>query len=95
MTAHPYAIVVALAGAGLLPALERLPAGGAAEKPRNSALSSREFEQFHSLIKPQRGEWKFAQIDWAPTIWEARKRAAKEGMPILIWYMVGEPLGQC
>lgn len=95
MKAIPYAIVVALAVASLLPAQKPSPAPGAAEKTRYTALSPKEFEQLHSLIKPRRGEWKFAEITWEPTVYEARKKAAEAGKPILIWYMVGEPLGQC
>jgi ribosomal protein S27E len=50
---------------------------------------------YHKLIKPQPGEWKFAEVPWVPTVWEARKKAAEEGKPMFIWYMAGEPLGQC
>jgi hypothetical protein len=28
-------------------------------------------------------------------IYAARKRAAEEGKPLLLWYMAGEPLGTC
>jgi hypothetical protein len=55
----------------------------------------KKWESYHKLIKPQPGEWKFADIPWARTIWEARKKAAEEGKPLFIWYMAGEPLGQC
>ena len=60
-----------------------------------SALSREQFDRLHRLMKPQPGEWKFAEIPWEPTIWEARKKAAQTGKPLFIWYMVGEPLGQC
>jgi hypothetical protein len=59
------------------------------------ALTAEQFEQVHRLIKPQPGEWKFADVPWAKNVWEARQRAAKEGKPLLIWQMAGEPLGQC
>jgi hypothetical protein len=58
-------------------------------------LAQEEFEKLHPLIKPQRGEWKFADIPWAKSVAEARERAAAEGKPILTWYMAGEPLGEC
>ena len=58
-------------------------------------LSHDQFEKLHQSIRPQAGECKFADIPWVPTLAEARQQAAKEGKPIFIWYMVGEPLGQC
>jgi hypothetical protein len=54
-----------------------------------------QFEQLHKLIKPQPGEWKFSEIPWVAGVGEARQKAAREGKPLFIWYMVGEPLGQC
>jgi hypothetical protein len=70
-------------------------------KPRNDekflVLSEldKKLETYHKLIKPQRGEWKFAEVPWTRTVWEARKKAADEGKPIFIWYMAGVPFGQC
>jgi hypothetical protein len=55
----------------------------------------KKLETYHTLIKPQPGEWKFAEVPWMPTVWDARIKAAKEGKPVFIWYMAGEPLGQC
>jgi hypothetical protein len=62
---------------------------------RGSSTSTAEFQKLHRLIKPGPGEWKFATIPWVATIAEARVKAAKEGEPLFIWYMAGEPLGQC
>ena len=53
------------------------------------------FEELHRTIKPQPDEAQYAQVPWISTIAEARKKAAEEGKPLFIWYMVGEPLGQC
>ncbi len=66
--------------------------------PQSDAAPSElhaQFERLHKIIKPQPDEWQFAQIPWVSTIAEARKKAAAEGKPLFIWYMVGEPLGQC
>lgn len=52
-------------------------------------------EELHGSIKPQSDESQYAQIPWMSSIAEARNKAAEEGKPIFIWYMVGEPLGQC
>jgi len=43
-------------------------------------------------IKPQANEEKFMQIPWMTNLWDARKLAAKEGKPILLWEMDGHPL---
>ena len=56
-------------------------------------IQAQEFQQLHALIKPHRGEAKWAQIPWLTSLWEARQRAAAEGKPILLWEMDGNPLG--
>lgn len=53
------------------------------------------FEELHKLMKPQPGEWKWAEIPWMSDLAEARKKAAAEGKPLYVWTMAGEPLGQC
>lgn len=40
---------------------------------------------------PQDERWK--AIPWMTNIMEARKRSAKEKLPILMWIMVGNPQG--
>src|SRR5262249_23744935 len=52
-----------------------------------------QFGQLHAMIKPQRGEAPWAEIAWITDLWEARKKAAAEGKPILFWSASGEPLG--
>ena len=52
-----------------------------------------QFDKLHALIKPQADEDKFMQIPWQTSLWEARKKAAAEGKPILLWEMDGNPLG--
>jgi len=46
-----------------------------------------------AIIKPQMGEEKWQEIPWLIDLWEARKKAAAEGKPILLWEMDGHPLG--
>jgi hypothetical protein len=55
----------------------------------------KKLEAYHQLIKPQTGEWRFAEVPWERTVWDARQKAAEQGKPIFVWYMAGEPLGQC
>ncbi|HMF19501.1 MAG TPA: hypothetical protein VKE98_20005 [Gemmataceae bacterium] len=50
-----------------------------------------QFENLHALIKPKPGG--FADIPWMTSLWEARRKAAAEGKPILIWVGDGHPLG--
>jgi hypothetical protein len=63
--------------------------------PQLKEITPEQFEQLHQLIKPHKGEFKFMDIPWVANVGEARKMAAEEGKPLFIWYMVGEPLGQC
>jgi hypothetical protein len=45
------------------------------------------------LIKPCRGEDRWAAIPWQTSLWQARQTAAREGKPIVLWEMDGHPLG--
>ena len=56
-------------------------------------ITSGQFEKLHALIKPQSGERSWEKIPWMTDLWEARRRAAAEGKPILLWEMDGHPLG--
>jgi hypothetical protein len=53
--------------------------------------------KLQKLIAPSANESKWMQVPWMPSsnIYAARKKAAEEGKPILLWYMAGEPLGTC
>jgi hypothetical protein len=64
-------------------------AAGRASDP----IAPAQFGKLHALIKPGPGEDKWAEIPWQTSLWEARKRAAAEGKPILLWEMDGHPLG--
>jgi hypothetical protein len=56
-------------------------------------IAPEHFAKLHALIKPAAGEDKWAEIPWLTSLWEARKKAAAEGKPILLWEMDGHPLG--
>jgi hypothetical protein len=49
--------------------------------------------RLQALIKPHAGEDKWATIPWQTNLWQARRKAAAEGKPILLWEMDGNPLG--
>ena len=62
-----------------------LLAAGAVRADEPAALPEEQFEKLHQMIKPQRGEARWMEIDWYPNIWEARQKAAREGKPLFIW----------
>ena len=52
-----------------------------------------DFEELHTLISPQSGESRWMEIDWHPTVWEGRMKAAAEGKPI--FFMAGSGGAPC
>ena len=75
-----------------LPALLAAAVAADAEPPK-PALGDAEYASALKAIRPAAGEDRFAQVPWLTSLWEARKVAAKEGKPILLWEMDGHPLG--
>ncbi len=69
--------------AAALAALTTLAAGLLyADEPRT--IGDAEFARLHALVKPQSGESRWMEIDWYPSVWEARQKAAAEGKPIFL-----------
>lgn len=59
-------------------------------------LTPSQFADYLALVKPGPDESPWAKIAWHASVWEARKQAAAEGKPILIWSGGGSPpLGAC
>jgi hypothetical protein len=56
-----------------------------------AGLSAEQFDKLRALIKPKPGG--FDDIDWMTDLWEARKKAAAAGKPLLVWVGDGHPLG--
>ena len=56
------------------------PLGGDEPRP----LGDAELLQLHQLIRPRAGESRWMEIDWYPSVHEARQKAALEGKPIFI-----------
>jgi RNA polymerase sigma factor (sigma-70 family) len=67
-----------LAGAGIT-----VLQGQAPVQEKSSSLA--DVEKLHRLIRPQPGESRWMEIDWYPSVWEARKKAAAEGKPLFLW----------
>jgi hypothetical protein len=54
-------------------------------------ISPEQFNKLRCLIKPKPGG--YDDIAWMTDMWEARKKAAAEGKPLLVWVGDGHPLG--
>lgn len=50
----------------------------------SKSLADAEFDRLHQLFKPQPGESRWMEIDWYPSVWEARQKAAAEGKPLFL-----------
>jgi hypothetical protein len=61
----------------------------AAQQP----LTPEQLEKLHQVIRPTADEEKWLQVPWMASVWEARRKAAALGKPILLWEMDGHPLG--
>jgi hypothetical protein len=84
---------------GVMSAAVLLPVAALAQvkdRPRPAAIPADQFAKLHRLIKPQPGELRFHEIPWLIDVQEARKKAAAEGKPILVWSGAGgAPIGVC
>lgn len=56
-----------------------------------SAIVPDQFDKLRALIKPKPGG--FDDLPWMTDLWQARKKAADEGKPLLVWVGDGHPLG--
>lgn len=58
--------------------------------------SPEQFAALHAMIKHKPGEARYLEIDWYPSLWEARQKAAREGKPLFIWAgSEGAPAAGC
>lgn len=49
--------------------------------------------RLQSLIRPRPEETKWEEIPWQVDLWQARRKAAETGKPIVLWEMDGNPMG--
>jgi hypothetical protein len=63
------------------------------DTPSPALLTPAQFSRLHALIQPHPDEDQWAKIPWLTSLWQARRQAAREGKPILLWEMDGHPLG--
>lgn len=66
--------------------------GGSVERSAKP-IDPGDFTKLHTLIKPRKDETAWEQLPWMTDLWKARKRAAAEGKPVLLWERDGHPLG--
>ena len=55
------------------------------------SLVPSQFAKLHAAMAPKGERW--TEIPWETDLGEARRRAAREGKPLLMWVMDGHPLG--
>jgi hypothetical protein len=70
---------------------DRSKPGSSNAKKTAAGISADQFDKLRALIKPKPGG--FDDIPWMTDLWEARKKAAAEGKPLLVWVGDGHPLG--
>jgi hypothetical protein len=62
-------------------------------------LTAKSFVELHRLIIAQPDEYRWDEIPWVTSIWHARKKAAAENKPLLVFRTHGagfnDPLGNC
>ena len=56
-------------------------------------LSVERIPALQALIKPRPEETRWEQIPWQVDLWDDRKKSAREGKPIMLWEMDGNPMG--
>jgi hypothetical protein len=63
--------------------------------PKKTALAPDQFDSLVQLIlpAPERGETKWLEVAWMTNTLEARRKAAAEDKPIVVWSMSACPLG--
>jgi hypothetical protein len=58
-------------------------------------ITPAEFERLHKEIRPRPGEAVWAEVPWMYDLYKARVKAAREGKPLCVWRMAGDPTGAC
>jgi len=70
----------------------------ATAQPSKDALTAKSWPGLHKLLLPQKGEYPWEQLTWYASLHHARKAAAAEDKPILVWVTGGagaqRPAGQ-
>ena len=75
----------------LLALLAASPTALRADPP--AALTDAESAAVLNAVRPAAGEDAYARVPWLTSLWEARRKAATAGKPVLLWETDGHPLG--
>jgi hypothetical protein len=73
-------------------ALVALCGGTGRAQDGKEAVSAANFQKLYSMIRPAPDK-SFEAIPWSTSLWEARKKAAAEDKPIVLWAGDPHPLG--
>lgn len=79
---------VLAAGVGVLACLASAGADKQARKTGDE-LTAAGFDKLHALIKPD-AKRSFESVPWLTGLWAARRRAAEQDKPLVLW--AGDPL---
>ena len=63
--------------------------------PAATGITFDDYVRLIQMIKPSPAESVWSNIPWLTDLNEARRKAAAEGKPLIVWTMGGEPLGEC
>ena len=81
LPAMPFLLLAISAGGAVV-----LPSGG-------DEVTVGRIGDLQKLIKPRAEETKWEEIPWRVDLWDARREAAREGKPLMVWEMDGNPMG--
>jgi hypothetical protein len=74
-------------------------AAGEPRRETREQLTAKSFDALHKLVVAQPDEYRWDEIPWFTSIWHARKKAAAEDKPLLVFRTHGagfnDPLGNC
>ena len=56
-------------------------------------LPEKTFKTLHAAVLGPPSQERWAEIPWQADLAEARRKAARENKPLLMWIMDGHPLG--
>ncbi len=56
-------------------------------------LGPKAFNALHAAVRPGGAGERWTEIGWQPDLIAARRTAARENKPLLLWIMDGHPLG--
>ena len=90
---------VLVLGTGMPRAAAEEPGPAPAKQSTRDLLTPESFGALHRTLCLQPGEYRWDEIPWLASVWHARKKAAAENKPILVFGTAGagfnDPLGNC